>query len=373
MRKGISLSALIVIALVAAAPVAAAPVLVTVTGQVEYNFVSSPPLADAMPGDPVTLTFTVDSDTFTDSGSFPVRGYEINPMSFSLQLGTISMTLQDPFPAGQTPWFVIRDNDPAVDGFYLSALTIDFPLGVPINQSGFFGQFHSYYSVTYLGDTLSSLDILDALGIYDFNGLTVFGFRITDGPFDPIGLIFESMTIEAIPVDDDGDGVVNADDLCPDTVIPESVPTIHLGTNRWALVDDDLVFDTEMPPGGGPGFAFDTEDTGGCSCEQIIEQSYLGLGHTKFGCSNSAMLEWVDMVAGSGYVADSASGPGAGGLSSTATTAGLQDVLLRSGDDGRVTTGSTDENPGDRLSGASTTSSDEQPRIQRSRTARPRR
>ena len=42
-------------------------------------------------------------------------------------------------------------------------------------------------------------------------------------------------------------------DLCPDTVIPESVPTNNLGVNRWALVDEDLSFDTTAPPGGGNG------------------------------------------------------------------------------------------------------------------------
>ena len=38
-------------------------------------------------------------------------------------------------------------------------------------------------------------------------------------------------------------------------------------------------------------------DTAGCSCEQIIERSGLGEGHTKFGCSVGVMKNWVEQVA----------------------------------------------------------------------------
>jgi len=100
------------------------------------------------------------------------------------------------------------------------------------------------------------------------------------------------------PTDSDGDGIYDEVDFCPDTVIPESVPTNHLGVNRWALVDDDDLFDTTPPPGGGggPDFEFTLQDTGGCSCEQIIEAWALGWGHTKFGCSTGAMLQWIAYV-----------------------------------------------------------------------------
>jgi len=76
------------------------------------------------------------------------------------------------------------------------------------------------------------------------------------------------------PQDDDNDGVPNGVDVCPGTIIPEGVPTLELGVNRHALVDGDLVFDTTPPPGGGngPGEVFTTEDTAGCSCEQIIDE-----------------------------------------------------------------------------------------------------
>jgi predicted extracellular nuclease len=96
--------------------------------------------------------------------------------------------------------------------------------------------------------------------------------------------------------DADGDGVPDVVDACPGTSIPEAVPTQRLGINRWALVDDDHVFDTTLPNGNGPRLGFTTQDTGGCSCEQIVEAQGLGNGHTKFGCSIGAMQNWVELV-----------------------------------------------------------------------------
>jgi hypothetical protein len=61
-------------------------------------------------------------------------------------------------------------------------------------------------------------------------------------------------------------------------------------------VDGDTLFDTLTPPGGGPGDVFTTIDTAGCSCEQIIYALGLGRGHEKFGCSLSAMRDWVYQV-----------------------------------------------------------------------------
>ena len=97
-------------------------------------------------------------------------------------------------------------------------------------------------------------------------------------------------------MDEDDDGIPDDQDECPDTVIPESVPTKSLRTNRFAIVDGDTSFDTKAPKGKGPRKTFTIEDTAGCSCEQIIEELGLGKGHVKFGCSISTMEEWVDAV-----------------------------------------------------------------------------
>jgi len=96
--------------------------------------------------------------------------------------------------------------------------------------------------------------------------------------------------------DSDGDGVTDDADYCPGTVIPEAAPTSSLGTNRFALTDDDRIFDTRDPEGEGPQASFDIFDTAGCSCEQIVVEQGLGKGHMKFGCSLGEMEEWVEWV-----------------------------------------------------------------------------
>ena len=99
--------------------------------------------------------------------------------------------------------------------------------------------------------------------------------------------------------DDDADGVPNNADQCPATTLPEHVPTERLGTNRFADVDGDGIFETTAPKGKkgkkgkGPQKSFDLGDTAGCSCEQIIEAQGLGKGHVKYGCSIGAMKSWV--------------------------------------------------------------------------------
>ena len=96
--------------------------------------------------------------------------------------------------------------------------------------------------------------------------------------------------------DVDRDSICIEDDLCPNTVLPEDVPTVRLGTWRWADVDGDGIFDTRASRGRGPGRYYTIEDTAGCSCEQIIEALELGAGHSKFGCSISAMDDWTALV-----------------------------------------------------------------------------
>lgn len=184
------LSALLVAGAVEAGPL----VEVTVQGTVEFNGITAPPLGDADPGEPITVHFVVDAAKFTDSPSFPTRGYEIDKSTFSISFPSSSIGLQSPFPGGQKPYFVLRNNDPAVDGFLIST-SYDFPLGVPLNQTGVFGKFvHNWY-VTYDGTTLPSLDILDALGVYTFDGLTVFNWSVEDGPAQPMGVLFEQLEI----------------------------------------------------------------------------------------------------------------------------------------------------------------------------------
>jgi hypothetical protein len=100
---------------------------------------------------------------------------------------------------------------------------------------------------------------------------------------------------DCVDPDDDGDNVDDNVDQCMNTVIPESVPTSTrgLGSNRWTLGNADGSF-TQGPPQSGRTLSFTTTDTKGCSCEQIISAQGLGKGHSKFGCSNSVMMDWIN-------------------------------------------------------------------------------
>lgn len=189
MKLAITLVALLAITV----PASAEMYSVVITGSVDFSQVSFGQFADVVSGDPIVVELMVDSDDFIDSASFPTRAYAIT--DFDVTIGGIAVGFQDPYPAGLTPYFVIRDNDPAVDGFFLSHGT-DFPTGLfidePANVDDFFGV---SFNVTYGGELLDSLDIAGATGTYDFDGLTVFGFALTDGPFEAMFFIYEQMTI----------------------------------------------------------------------------------------------------------------------------------------------------------------------------------
>ncbi len=125
------------------------------------------------------------------------------------------------------------------------------------------------------------------------------GFGVAIGPTGVGSVSGLACALPEAEEDADGDGVLDDDDLCPDTVIPEGVPTVQLKAKRWALVDEDGVFDTGPPKGKGQGQnpeGFTIEQTKGCSCEQIIEILALGKGHMKFGCNTDAMNTFIAQV-----------------------------------------------------------------------------
>ncbi len=187
--------AFLLVALVAA-PLLADTVQVEVFGDVEYNQVNSGEFGTVSPGDPVVISFQLDTANYVDSSTYPTRGYVIDQASFSLVIGPATAGLQDPFPAGQTPYFVMRNNDPAVDGFFLSSTGVDFPGELPLDVPGGIAPYFTLnYQVGYTGDTLASLDILDAVGTYDYTGLTSFYCTINDSFAEPIGWVFDHMVI----------------------------------------------------------------------------------------------------------------------------------------------------------------------------------
>ncbi|GJM44648.1 MAG: hypothetical protein DHS20C21_14900 [Gemmatimonadota bacterium] len=185
-----------VIALLAV-PAHATTVSVQINATVEYNQVSFGNFGNVNPGDNVLVQFNVDSNDFLNSGSFNTRGYVIDQSSFVLVMGSVVSGLQNPFPAGVTPYFVLRESDPVADGFFLSTGP-DLPVPLPLNEPGGLDPFFGLrIEVGYNGSELSSLDILDATGTHDFTNLTSFYTVVADAFAEPIGLIFDSLTISA--------------------------------------------------------------------------------------------------------------------------------------------------------------------------------
>lgn len=109
--------------------------------------------------------------------------------------------------------------------------------------------------------------------------------------------------------DEDGDGVLDEDDLCPGTAATDpdaGVAVDGLLPNHWADLDGDGVFDVGSPrgkangnpiSGPSPSVSFSIEDTAGCNCAQVLDELGLGLGHWKHGCSMGAMRQWLSYVA----------------------------------------------------------------------------
>lgn len=186
---------------VSAASTQATIVQVDVVGSVDFGSI---PFATSWgafgSGDPVVMSFQLDSDNFLDSGTFPVRGYEVIQPSFSLSINGNPVGLAGSQPFGATPYFIIRNDDPAVDGFFLGTNIDGFPNGIATAQAGGIADnFDALFSVTYEGSRLDSLDILGAVGTYDFSGLSVFNWGLEDGPVQPVGFIFDEWSISVVP------------------------------------------------------------------------------------------------------------------------------------------------------------------------------
>ncbi|TNE88802.1 MAG: hypothetical protein EP330_13505 [Deltaproteobacteria bacterium] len=93
-------------------------------------------------------------------------------------------------------------------------------------------------------------------------------------------------------LDSDGDGILDADDRCPNTASsdPEAgVPSERLGRQHWADLDGDGTFDTV----DNPGRSFTLVETGGCNCADILAARRLGEGLTRFGCPTGVLEEWT--------------------------------------------------------------------------------
>jgi len=191
------LAVILALIILAAAPVHAATVRVDVSGQVIFNGIGAPPLGDVNAGDPVVISFTIDSDDFTDGIPGDTRGYAIDPASFVVTFDGVQVGLQDPIPDGRTPYFTLVEGFPVADGFFISTSAVS-PGGVPLAQT----PFELNLDLGYDGDVLSSLDILDAQGDYGFDGLTRFSLNLWSIVPDNVAMEmdFSGLSIHAVPV-----------------------------------------------------------------------------------------------------------------------------------------------------------------------------
>ncbi len=191
--------------------------------------------------------------------------------------------------------------------------TGDVSLGIPANPLGAFGPGHALIYRENIGAGNGRSVYLGAPHLGSVSEYPSIQSGLRSGPGDR--LLKQALAWLAPPVvadddpidtdddsvdtDADGDGVLDGADLCADTVIPEVAASKGLNPNHWALTADGNGFDFDTVlkgKGKGPNRSYTIEDTAGCSCEQIIAEQGLGDGHSKHGCSISAMDDWVDVV-----------------------------------------------------------------------------
>jgi hypothetical protein len=117
---------------------------------------------------------------------------------------------------------------------------------------------------------------------------------------DPIP---ETSTILSLEDDEDNDKILDENDFCPNTQLPEqNVTSKKLHPNHFAAIDEDGVFETLIRiigPGEDPeeiDSKYTLEDTKGCSCEQILElKPGKNKGEKKYGCTKGTMDNFIDM------------------------------------------------------------------------------
>ncbi len=169
------------------------------------------------------------------------------------------------------------------------------------------------YSFVYQG----SAQVLDhALTTQNLNSLVtefVYARGNSDAPANLVNNDINAMRasdhdgiVLFITMDSDNDTISDNLDVCADTTIPEASPSKGLKPFHFALLDNDINFDSYIKGLGktnanrnyrnSNNLAFSLVDTKGCSCQQIVEQQGLGKGHLKHGCSFGVMKTWLNKV-----------------------------------------------------------------------------
>lgn len=213
--------ALLAPCLLATAALAERDVRVVATGVVEYNQFVSGTFAGVPVNAPVTMTIDLDPSDFLNSPNLPgrTRGYRFGPANFSLQIGSVTTTLRSTVT---TAYWCLRNNDPRVDGFFISLGTdIDVPIPLAMTPNNYGIAFSRTFGnippppSTAPDPTLQSLDLLGALGSWSAGNLSAYNFGIQLGEFSvPLGIGYQTLTISRLcAADFNSDGEVNPDDL----------------------------------------------------------------------------------------------------------------------------------------------------------------
>lgn len=206
----------------------AAIVRVTVTGVVENNAFpnnGTNTFGGIPAGAPVLLVMDLDSNLYLDSPNLPgkTRGYNILPGSMNMTIGNVTVPRRETTPA----YFVLRNNDPRADGFFISQGTdIDTEIPLQMVPANFGVQFLRTFAIDTPAplpdDSLTSLDLLQAQGTWGYNDISSFNFLIAIGENNvPMVLDYQTITVERVcPADMDNgsgagtpDGGVTIDDL----------------------------------------------------------------------------------------------------------------------------------------------------------------
>ena len=172
-------------------------VTVIATGEVYFNAINDGELGAVGSGETATVSLQLDSGDYVDGVPGDLRSYAIVPGSFTLSFsGGSSVGLANPYPDGLIPNFTVVDGFPVSDGFFISDFTTS-PGGVDLDQ----GDYQFTLELGYVGDTLGSLDITEAYGTYDYDGLTRFNMGVWRIVPDNIvmGIDFTGLTIIPSP------------------------------------------------------------------------------------------------------------------------------------------------------------------------------
>jgi len=198
MLRMIRWASIALFALVVGASARAEKVRVEIVGSVDYNVIQGG-ASGIQSGDRAVMSFDLDSDNYLNSEYFPTRGYRLDLSSFVLKIAGVDMSLAIPQGGTGDAFFVLRDNDPQVDGFFLSLGTDDrVPLAllIPGLADPHEVEFGRTFGVT---STLHSLNLLDAVGTYGFEHMESFQWSVGAQGTYGLEIIYEQMSISAVP------------------------------------------------------------------------------------------------------------------------------------------------------------------------------